>query len=83
MKLFKLYTLLIVGLMFASCRPKPIDIQVDSTPSKMVVFSHAVPGNYVIANNNPIFFIFVSFSKLVLPIKSSASKTLTLSSFFL
>lgn len=48
MKLFKLYTLLIVGLMFASCRPKPIDIQVDSAPSKMVVFSHAVPGNYMI-----------------------------------
>lgn len=40
-----LFTFLIIG-----CTPKPIDIQVDSAPSKMVVFSHAIPNNIIIVS---------------------------------
>ena len=31
-----------------SCVPKPIDINVESAPQKLVVFSHAIPGNIMI-----------------------------------
>jgi Domain of unknown function (DUF4249) len=40
----------LTALVFASCRPKPIDIEVDSAPSKLVVFSHAVPNNVMIVS---------------------------------
>lgn len=38
----------IIALVLIACRPKPIEINVDSAPSKLVVFSHAVPNNVMI-----------------------------------
>ncbi len=43
-----LFYFLVFSFAMFSCRPKPIDINVDSAPSKLVVFSHAIPNNVMI-----------------------------------
>ncbi len=43
--------------MLFSCRPKPIDIKVDPAPSKLVVFSHAVPNNFMIISLTKSFSV--------------------------
>lgn len=43
--------LFLIGLIFAvllSCRPKPIDIKVDSAEPKLVAFTHIVPDNIML-----------------------------------
>lgn len=42
-----IFSLFIVSLI-VSCRPKPIDIQVDSAAPKLVAFTHVIPDNIMI-----------------------------------
>lgn len=48
MKLTIIYSIILVVITFVSCRPKPIDIDVEAAPPKLVVFSHVIPGNIMI-----------------------------------
>ncbi len=39
---------IVLLLAFASCRPKPIDIKVESAPPKLVAFTHVIPNSAMI-----------------------------------
>jgi hypothetical protein len=42
------YLIIVLGGLFFSCRPKPIDIEVQSAEPKLVVFTHVVPDNIML-----------------------------------
>lgn len=46
-KTFYIYIALL-GLLFTACRPEPIPINVEPAPPKLVLFTHAVPGNVML-----------------------------------
>ncbi|MCH2225802.1 MAG: DUF4249 domain-containing protein [Crocinitomicaceae bacterium] len=48
MKLKIIYCIVLMAAAMTSCTPDPIDLEVDSAPSKLVVFSHVVPDNIMI-----------------------------------
>lgn len=65
---FKKYILIVVLLSsILSCRPKPIDIHVDSAPSKMVVFSHIIPNHFMI----------IALTKSFSPLEGNTSDSLS------
>ncbi len=59
----KLFPLLVLAIAFGACRPKPIDINVDPAPSKLVVFSHAVPNNVMIISLTKSFSLLENISE--------------------
>lgn len=62
MRLNIVYSIVLVAIAFGSCRPKPIDINVDSAPPKLVVFSHAIPGNIMILGLTKSFSVLDGLS---------------------
>jgi len=56
------FCLVLVGLM-SSCRPKPIKINVESAPEKLVVFSHVVPDKIMIVSLTHTFSALDGFTE--------------------